>query len=68
VGTVLGVVTGRAVWRVFANQLHVVPDPTVPVAAVIAAAVALIVAANLVALPVGRAAGRTPAAVTLRTE
>ncbi|MEY2478620.1 MAG: putative transport system permease protein [Actinomycetota bacterium] len=68
IGAVLGVVAGRALWGLFAEQMHVVPDPAVPVLALGLGAVALVLAANLFALPVGRAAGRTPAAVTLRTE
>lgn len=68
IGTVLGIVGGRWLWGVFANQLHVVSDPAVPVAALGIGAVALMAVANLLALPIGRAAGRTPAAVTLRTE
>jgi hypothetical protein len=68
IGTVLGVVTGRGLWRLFAEQMHVVPDAAVPVLVVAIGAIALMVGANLFALPVGRAASRTPAAVTLRTE
>ena len=68
VGTMLGVVGGRALWRLFAEQMHVVPDPAVPVLALGLGGLALVLAANLFALPVGRAAGRTPAAVALRTE
>jgi hypothetical protein len=68
VGTMAGAVLGRALWRLFAEQMHVVPDPAVPVALVAVGAIALVLAANLFAFPVGRAAARTPAAVTLRTE
>ena len=68
VGLLLGVVAGRALWRVFADQLHVVPDAAVPVLSLLFVALGLLVAANAFALPVGRAASRTPAAVTLRTE
>ncbi len=67
-GLVLGIVGGRALWRLFAEQLHVVPDPAVPVLLLLGGGLGLLVAANLFALPVGRAAGRTPAAVALRTE
>src|SRR5439155_11281898 len=35
VGTVCGVVVGRVVWRAFAHQLHVVPDPVAPTAALV---------------------------------
>jgi hypothetical protein len=68
IGTVLGVVTGRGLWRLFAEQMHVVPDAATPVLVVTIGALALMVAANLFALPVGRAASRTPAAVALRAE
>ncbi|MEY2567232.1 MAG: putative transport system permease protein [Actinomycetota bacterium] len=68
VGTVLGIVVGRAVWRAFANQLHVVPATTIPVLLLAAVAVALLAASVLAAAPIGRSAARTPTAVTLRTE
>jgi hypothetical protein len=68
IGAVAGVVAGRALWRAFAEQLHVVPDPAVPWLLVALGAGTLVIAANLLAFPIGRAAGRTPAAVTLRTE
>ena len=67
-GGLLGVIGGRALWRQFADQLHVVPEPTVPLLLITLGGAGLVLAANLVALPVGRAAGRTPAAVALRAE
>lgn len=68
VGTGLGIVAGRSLWRAFAEQLHVVPDPSTPLLLLGAVAVVLMVAANLVAAPVGRIAGRVPAAAVLRSE
>ena len=52
----------------FARNIDAVPDPTVPVAAVILVAVGALVFANLVAAVPGRIAARTPTALVLRTE
>jgi hypothetical protein len=55
VGVPLGIVLGRELWLLFADQLHVVPRPTVPVGLlwVVPAALAI---ANLVAALPARAA------------
>lgn len=68
VGTALGIVAGRWLWRAFAEQLNVVPDPSTPLLLLGAIAGGLIAAANLVAAPVGRIAARVPAASVLRSE
>jgi ABC-type lipoprotein release transport system permease subunit len=63
-----GIAAGRWGWRLFADQIAVVPSSDVPggqVAALIPAALALAV---LVSLLPGRAAARTRPSVTLRTE
>jgi putative ABC transport system permease protein len=68
IGVPLGVIAGRWGWRLFAEQLQVVPLPVMSwpvVAAIVAATIAL---GNLIALGPGLAAARTPAAVVLRTE
>jgi hypothetical protein len=67
-GIPLGIAVGRWLWIVFARELSAVPDPVVPAASVVLAAVAALVLANLVAALPGRSAARTPAALLLRAE
>ena len=61
VGVPLGVAAGRWIWTLFADQIHVVPDPTVPVPA-LALVVALLVATALAVSvrPALQAAHTTP--------
>jgi ABC-type lipoprotein release transport system permease subunit len=68
IGLPAGIAGGRWGWRLFAQQLGVLPDPVVPLVAVLLAVPAALVLANLVAVLPGRAAGRTHAAVVLRSE
>jgi FtsX-like permease family/MacB-like periplasmic core domain len=68
VGVPLGIVAGRVLWDQFANQLHVVPQPTVPGLTIALIAVGALVLANIVATVPGRSAARTPTAVLLRAE
>ena len=68
VGIPLGIALGRALWDLFARQISVVPEPTVPPLTVILIAGGALVTAVLVALLPGRLAGRTPAAALLRAE
>ena len=68
VGIPLGVVVGRWLWILFAEEIGAVPSPTVPVWSVFLVALAAFVLANAAAfLPGGRAA-RTAAALVLRDE
>jgi hypothetical protein len=67
-GVPLGIALGRALWDLFARQISVVPEPTVPALTVVLIVVGALVIANLVALLPGREAGRTPAAALLRAE
>jgi hypothetical protein len=67
VGVPLGVILGRQLWILFAQELYAVPKPTVPWSVLLVAAAALTLA-NLVAAIPGRIAARTPAALGLRTE
>ena len=60
VGLPLGVVLGKATWNLFANNLGVVPNAVVPVWFIGALAVAVVAAANLLAL--------APAAVATRVK
>jgi len=68
IGVPLGIAAGRWLWLAFARELSAVPDPVVPAASIILAAVAALVLANLVAAFPGQRAARTPAAEVLRTE
>jgi ABC-type antimicrobial peptide transport system permease subunit len=68
IGLPLGIGLGRWSWRIFADQLGVLPVPVIPVAAILITAPAVLALANLVAALPGRAAARTQAALVLRTE
>jgi ABC-type lipoprotein release transport system permease subunit len=68
VGLPIGIAGGRWGWRLFAGQLRVVPDPVVPLLAVLVAVPAAIVLANVVAALPGRTAARTQPAPLLRSE
>jgi putative ABC transport system permease protein len=68
IGIPVGIGLGRWLWRLFADQLGVLPAPVVPVVALLVAAPAALVLANLIAAIPGRAAARTQAAVVLRSE
>jgi ABC-type antimicrobial peptide transport system permease subunit len=63
-----GVALGRWLWILFADQIHAVPDPTVPTLSVAFVALGAIVLANVIAVLPGRAASRTSAALILRAE
>jgi MacB-like periplasmic core domain/FtsX-like permease family len=68
VGVPLGIALGRYLWDLFARQISVVPEPSVPVLTVIVVIIGALAAANLVAAVPGRAAARVPAAALLRAE
>jgi len=68
VGVPLGVVLGRWSWMLFARDIYVVPEPTVPVLSLVLVVVGALVFANLVATVPGRIAARTPAAIVFRSE
>jgi ABC-type lipoprotein release transport system permease subunit len=67
-GVPLGIVAGRWLWTLFANNIDVVTEATVPVLAIVLIVAGAAVLANVVALVPGRLAARTPAAILLRTE
>ncbi|MBK5331041.1 MAG: FtsX-like permease family protein [Ilumatobacteraceae bacterium] len=67
-GVPVGIVVGRWLWTRFADGLHVVPQPTVPVLPIMLIALAAVVLANIVAAIPARSAARTPAAVLLRAD
>ena len=61
VGVPLGVLLGRELWLVFAKQLHVVPEPTLPIGLLLVVPAALAIG-NLVAALPARAARTVRAA------
>ncbi|MGO9875942.1 MAG: FtsX-like permease family protein [Acidimicrobiia bacterium] len=68
VGVPVGILTGRALWDLFAAQIHVVPDPTVPALTIAVFTVGAFVLANLVAAIPGLQAARTHTALLLHAE
>jgi hypothetical protein len=68
VGVPLGIALGRYLWDLFAGQISVVPQPSVPMLTVTLVILGALVAANLVAAVPGRSAARIPAAALLRAE
>jgi hypothetical protein len=68
VGFPVGIALGRWLWVLFAHEIYAVPEPTVPVVALVLVGLAVLALVNLVAVLPGRAAARTPAALVLRTE
>ncbi len=68
VGIPLGIVLGRWLWNLFAEQIGAIPDPTVPVPSVLLAAIVALVLANGAAVLPGRRAARTATALALHEE
>ena len=68
VGVPAGIALGRWLWDLFARDIYVVPDPSVPVLEVALVALGALILANLVAAVPGRMAARTPTAVVLRAD
>jgi hypothetical protein len=68
IGIPLGLVVGRWLWDLFAEQINAVPYPTVSVPAVVLVAAGTVLLANLVAALPARSAARTPTASMLRAE
>lgn len=67
-GVPLGLAVGRWSWQLFAAELGIPSDPSVPVPLVLVTVPAVLVIANAVALWPGRSAARTVPARALRTE
>jgi uncharacterized membrane protein YeaQ/YmgE (transglycosylase-associated protein family) len=68
VGLPVGAIVGRWLWDLFARQIYAVPEPTVPVLALVLVAAGALVLANVVAAVPARTASRTPTALLLRAE
>jgi ABC-type antimicrobial peptide transport system permease subunit len=67
-GIPLGIVLGRWLWILFAQEIYAVPLATVPVLPVVLVGLGALVLANVVAALPGRYAASTPTALVLRTE
>jgi hypothetical protein len=68
IGLPTGIVGGRWAWRLFATQLGVLPEPAIPLTAILIAIPGTLALANLIAAAPARAAARTRPATVLRTE
>jgi ABC-type antimicrobial peptide transport system permease subunit len=68
IGIPLGIAVGRELWYLFAARLYVVPEPTVPVLALVGVAVAAVALANAVAAIPARAARRVNASPSSQTK
>lgn len=68
VGIPIGALIGRELWTLFARNINVVPEPTVPVLSMTVLALGALIFANVVALLPGRSAARTSAALILSAE
>jgi len=68
VGVPVGIGVGRQLWILFAREIHVVPQPTVPWVQIALLALGALTLANAAALLPGRSAARTPTALLLTVE
>jgi ABC-type antimicrobial peptide transport system permease subunit len=68
VGAPVGIVFGRWLWDLFAQNIDVVPAPTIPVVSIVLIALGALLLANLVAAVPGVIAARTKTASLLRAE
>ena len=68
VGIPLGVIAGRWLWSLFAEQINAVPHPTVPLGSLLLVVLGTLLLANVVAALPAWAAARTPTALMLRSE
>ena len=68
VGIPLGIVAGRWLWDLFAEQINAVPYPTVSVPSVVLVALGTVVLANSWRRSRPGRAARTPTAIMLRAE
>jgi len=67
-GIPLGILAGRWLWTLFANNIYAVPHPTEPVLAIVVVALSALVLANVCAALPGRTAAQTSSAQVLRGE
>jgi hypothetical protein len=67
-GIPLGIVVGRWLWTLFAENIYAVPRPTVPLVSLVVVALSAMALANVVAALPGRTAAQTSSAQVLRGE
>jgi hypothetical protein len=68
IGVPTGLIVGRSLWDLFANEIHAVPAPIVPILTIAIISVGALILANVVAAIPAQNAGRTPATLLLRGE
>jgi ABC-type lipoprotein release transport system permease subunit len=68
IGVPAGAASGRWAWRLFADQVGVVPAPVVPVAILLSTVPLTLILVNLLAFVPGRIAARMRPATVLRSE
>jgi putative ABC transport system permease protein len=68
VGVPLGIVIGRVAWRLFADELGIVTNPSMPVLRIVVVVVGALVVAVVAAEAPARVAARTQPATALRSE
>ena len=68
IGVPLGIVLGRLLWQLIADDLGVARGATVPALAIVAVAVGVLVVVNVAAAVPARAAARTRPSTVLRSE
>jgi hypothetical protein len=68
VGVPVGIAAGHEVWRAFATNLGVVPDPVLPVWALVAVAAGVLVVANVLAVGPALVSARQHPGPLLRSE
>jgi ABC-type antimicrobial peptide transport system permease subunit len=68
IGIPLGILLGRELWTLFARDINAVPQPTVPLIAIVLVGFGTIVVAIISALWPGRNAATTPPGLVLRSE
>jgi ABC-type antimicrobial peptide transport system permease subunit len=67
-GVPIGAVLGRVLWGLFARQLDVLAEPTIPLAAIGLVIAAAVISANVLSAIPGHIARAVPAALVLRSE
>jgi ABC-type lipoprotein release transport system permease subunit len=68
IGVPAGIIVGRGVWRLFANNLGVLPVPVVIAWVIVAVALGTLIVANVLAMGPALVASRSRAASLLKTE
>ena len=64
----IGVIIGRFAWRLYAERLGVVPEPTIPLLTLVLVGLGAIVVATIIAVPIARRATRLAPGPALQSE